>query len=55
MTTTRRKSNALTHVDILSQQLIRGLVLLENVVVDSASGEGASKEEAEESIIANER
>lgn len=40
-----KKSNAVTHVDILSQQLVRGLVLLENVVVHGAASEGASKEE----------
>jgi hypothetical protein len=40
--------NANTHVNVLSQQLVGGLVLLDRVVVDSAGGEGRSEEEAEE-------
>jgi hypothetical protein len=43
-------SNANTHVNVLGQQLIRGLVLLDGVVVDAAGGKRAAEEEAEESI-----
>jgi hypothetical protein len=43
-------SDADTHVDVLSQQLVRGLVLLDRVVVDTAAGEGAAEEEAEEPV-----
>lgn len=44
----RSMSDANTHVNVLSQQLVRGLVLLDRVVVDPAGGEGAAEEEAEE-------
>jgi hypothetical protein len=40
--------NANTHVNVLSQQLVGGLVLLDRVVVDAAGGEGRAEEEAEE-------
>jgi hypothetical protein len=41
-----------THVDITHQQLIRGLVLLQGVVVDTAASQRAAEEEAEETICA---
>ena len=40
--------DANTHVNVLSQQLVGGLVLLDRVVVDAAGGEGGAEEEAEE-------
>jgi hypothetical protein len=44
------RSNANTHVNVLSQQLVRGLVLLDGVVIDGAAGEGAAEEEAKEPV-----
>lgn len=41
-------SDAETHVDIFRQELVGSLVLLQDVVVDTATGEGAAHEEAEE-------
>jgi len=53
----RRKSsktlNAITHVDVFSQELVRGLVLLQSVVVDATAGKGAAEEETEESVFIN--
>lgn len=39
-----------TYENVLSQQLVRGLVLLQDVVVDAAAGNGRSEQEAEESV-----
>lgn len=44
-------SDANTHVNVLSQQLVRGLVVLDGIVVDAARGEGAAEEEAEEPVF----
>jgi hypothetical protein len=43
-------SNANTHVNVLGQQLIRGLVLLDGVVIHAAGGERAAEEEAKEPV-----
>lgn len=43
-------SNANTHVNVLGQQLVRGLIVLDGVVIDAASGERAAEEEAEEPV-----
>lgn len=45
-------SDAKTHVDILRQELVRGLVFLEEIRVDAGAGEGAAEEEAEETAEA---
>jgi hypothetical protein len=44
----RYQSDAETHVDILSQELVRRLVLLQGIVVDGGAGQGAAEEETEE-------
>ena len=44
----RYQLDAETHIDILRQQVIRRLVLLENVVVYGAAGDRAAEEEAKE-------
>lgn len=40
--------DAETHVNVLSQQVVRRLVLLDRIVVDGAAGHGATEEEAEQ-------
>lgn len=39
-----------TYVDIFRQEVVRGLVLLERIIVDSTTGESATEEEAEEPV-----
>lgn len=44
----QNKSDAITHVNVLGQQVVRRLVVLQRVGVDAGAREGASEEEAEE-------
>lgn len=44
------QSDAETHVNVLGEQLVGGLVLLDGVVVYGGAGEGAAKEEAKQPI-----
>lgn len=41
--------NAVTYIDVLSEQFIGHSVLVEDVEIDSGTGDGGSKEEAEHS------
>jgi len=50
---TAQELDADTHVDILRQQLIRCLVLLKGIVIDTAASKGAAEEEAKESVRRN--
>ena len=43
-------SDAETHVDILREQVVRGLVLLNHIGVCASTGERCAEEEAEESV-----
>lgn len=43
-------SNAEAYIDILGQELVRCLVLLQDVAVDAGAGEGATEQEAEETV-----
>jgi hypothetical protein len=45
----RKELNAITHVDIFRQELIRDLVFLQDVVVDPASCQCASEKKSEQS------
>lgn len=47
---TRTVPDNSTHIDISSQQLVRSLIFLEDVVVNRAAGERAPQEEAEETV-----
>jgi len=44
-----------THIDILGQQLIRRLVLLQRVVIDTTACERAAEEKAKESVTSQAR
>lgn len=44
------RSDALTHVDVLGQKVVGGLVFLDEVGVDAGAGECGPDEEAEESV-----
>lgn len=40
----------MTHVNVLCQELVGGLVFLEDVGVDTGAGEGAAEEETEQTV-----
>jgi hypothetical protein len=44
------KSDAITHVNVLREQVVRRLVVLQRVGIDARAGERASKEEAKEPV-----
>lgn len=43
-------SDAKAYIDILGQELVRCLVLLQDVAVDAGAGESATEQEAEETV-----
>jgi hypothetical protein len=45
---TEERSDAVTHVDVLREKVVRGLVFLDEVAVDAGAGKSRADEEAKE-------